>query len=645
MRKYVCIAIAWFVGCLTVCGQKTTVSILGDSYSTFEGYLTPDTLGTWYYANKPDVKRTDVCSVEETWWWQVIDLMGWQLEANNSYSGATICNTGYHGKDRTFKSFVTRMNNLGHPDVIFIFGGTNDDWANSPIGKYKYNDISRSDLFQFRPAMAYLLCKVQELYPKASVYFISNSDQKPVISESIETICRHYQVPLIQLKGIDKRSGHPTVKGMRQIAQQVIDQLELWPNGTPIGAWFRDTCKVDITSLGKRFDITDYGVNNDSTTIQTEAFQRIIDRCSEEGGGVIVVPKGTFLTGALFFKKGTHLHIEDSGKIKGIDDIRHYPLIPMHMEGLPVSYFAALITAEHVDGFTITGRGTIDGNARRFWDEFWIRRRWNRKCTNQEALRPQLVYISHADNVTIQDVRLVNSAYWTSHLYCCNRVRYLDCHIESPTEGDTRAPSSDAIDLDVCNDVQVCGCYINICDDGVCLKGGKGTFVDRDSTAGAVNRVLVEDCRFGKYTNAGVTFGSEAWNCHNIIMRNCQFEDSDHMLLFKMRPDTPQWYGDVLVENCSGTISNAAFEASTWTQFHDLNERPDMPVSSVRNVTIRNIDVKASQFFHVRMKHPFTLSRFTLENIEAIDSSDCFETDSIQQLTIKNVKLNQQIIK
>lgn len=80
-------------------------------------------------------------------------------------------------------------------------------------------------------------------------------------------------------------------------------------------------------------------------------------------------------------------------------------------------------SAEGVDGFTITGKGTIDGNGYQYWNEFWIRRQWNRNCANLEALRPQLVYISNSNDVTLQDMRLVNSTYWTNHLYRCNRVK------------------------------------------------------------------------------------------------------------------------------------------------------------------------------------------------------------------------------
>jgi polygalacturonase len=426
--------------------------------------------------------------------------------------------------------------------------------------------------------------------------------------------------------------------------KKVTNLQPLWPDGSVMSEWFNDTAKIDVKTLGKQYVITKFGVKNDPTILQTAKIQAVIDRCANEGGGVVVIPRGTFLTGALFFQKGTHLHFEDEAVLKGIDDIRHYPLIRMHMEGQMIDYFAALVTVQNADGFTITGKGTIDGNGLRFWEEFWIRRKWNKKCTNLEALRPQLVYISDSKNVTVQDVQLINSPFWTNHLYRCERVRYIDCHIESPTFGDYHAPSSDAIDLDVCDDVVVRGCYMNICDDAVCLKGGKGTYVDRDSTAGAVNRVLVEQCRFGNHVNAAVTFGSEAWNCHNVIMRNCQMEDAHRVLLFKMRPDTPQQYGDVLVENCTGTTRHSAIETSTWTQFYNKQERKDMPVSSVRNVSVRNLDIKTANFFKVDMKQSFTLNDFTLENINVMDKHNCYQIDKVENLKVKNVVLNSKQI-
>ena len=80
---------------------------------------------------------------------------------------------------------------------------------------------------------------------------------------------------------------------------------ELWPDGTPIAEWFSDTTRVDLSGL-KHYVVTDYGVDGYSTDVQTERLQAVIDRASQDGGGVIVIPRGTFVSGALFFKPKTH---------------------------------------------------------------------------------------------------------------------------------------------------------------------------------------------------------------------------------------------------------------------------------------------------------------------------------------------------
>ncbi|MCH5346162.1 MAG: hypothetical protein J1E63_03575, partial [Muribaculaceae bacterium] len=216
---------------------------------------------------------------------------------------------------------------------------------------------------------------------------------------------------------------------------------------------------------GKYYVITDFGVVNDSTVIQTAKIQAVIDRAEAEGGGTIIVPEGTYLTGALFFKPGTKLHISRGGVIKGSDDISNYPLIPSRMEGRSIYYYAAVINAYFVDNFAITGEGTIDGAAYKLWVAFWDRReqarRENRVCTNLEVSRPRLVFLWGCDHVNISGTKFCNSAFWTMHLYQCTDVNITNCSYHAPTKP-VKAPSSDAIDIDVCRDVTIKGCYFNV---------------------------------------------------------------------------------------------------------------------------------------------------------------------------------------
>mgnify|MGYP001097824901 CR=1 FL=1 len=392
---------------------------------------------------------------------------------------------------------------------------------------------------------------------------------------------------------------------------------EKWPDGTPVSKWFSDTIPVNPDTLGKRYVVTDYGVvKGDSTLIQTEAIQKVIDLAAANGGGVVTIPEGVYLSGSLFFKPGTHLNVAKNGRLKGSDAITHYKIIDTRLEGQTIKYFAALVNAIECDGFTITGPGTIDGNGWRFWDEFWLRRKVNPDCTNLEALRPRLVYIANSNNIEVSNVRLVNSGFWTNHLYRCNYVKYLNDYIWAKTDGYPKGPSTDALDLDVCSDVLVNGCYMNVNDDAVCLKGGKGTYVEKDPNNGGNARVLVENCSFGK-CNSGITFGSEAWDCENVILRDCKFKDTYHIVLFKMRPDTPQNYRQVLVENIKGHVRNG-IEVSAWTQFYNKLDRDDMPISRVDNVTVRNVDVTTTKGFYKNAESAdYITSGFDFSNITA----------------------------
>lgn len=206
-------------------GDRKTVAILGDLYSTFHNYVTPDTNYVWYHIPVL-TDKTDVSEVTQTWWHKFVSENGYKLGVNNSFSGSTICYRGYRGEDYKDRSFITRMPYLGNPDIIFIFGATNDSWAGVPIGEYVYSGWTDEQLYSFRPGLACLLKNIKERYPNVDIYFIMNDGLSDAINESIRNLCGHYSVPLIELEGISKQAGHPDVKGMSQIASQVAAYLD-----------------------------------------------------------------------------------------------------------------------------------------------------------------------------------------------------------------------------------------------------------------------------------------------------------------------------------------------------------------------------------------------------------------------------------
>ncbi|MFN8354066.1 MAG: glycosyl hydrolase family 28 protein [Spirosomataceae bacterium] len=423
-------------------------------------------------------------------------------------------------------------------------------------------------------------------------------------------------------------------------AMSLQAQKATFPDGSPISSWFTTNPKVSLAQLGKAYVITDFGAKQDSTLVQTEAIQRAIDAAAKQGG-VVVIPKGTFMSGALFFKPKTHLYVSEGAKLKGSDNITDYPKLPSRMEGQSLDYFTALVNAYGVDGFTISGKGTIDGNGLRFWEAFWQRRKENPNCTNLEVSRPRLVFIWKCNNVQVQDIRLHNAGFWTSHYYQCTNVKVLDAHIYSPYQP-VKAPSTDAIDIDACTNVLVKGCYLSVNDDAIALKGGKGPWADRVPNNGANTNIIIENCEFG-FCHSMLTCGSEAIHNRNIIMRHCHVNEASRVLWLKMRPDTPQLYEYISVENITGQARSLLY-VKPWTQFFDLQGRKDVPLSYSDHISLKNIELRCDIFYDVAISEYDKLSNFYFENFNITSKNPAIDKAVVKNFTLNHVKVNGKVV-
>ena len=224
---------------LSACGDpqepsNVCFSILGNSFSALEGTVDPESNDVW--SSYPNV---GVTSPEQMWWHKVVTRTGWDLVKNNSFSGSLMSNYdgfnsgGYYAPH----SFIRRMDDLGDPDVIFVFGGTNDIFRRAPLGDYVYSDWTDEQLSTFRPAMAYVLDNLKRQHPDAEVYFLVDMElcisdgtieeaTRQAFIESMHRIASHYNVNCIDIYGIHKKWWHPDDQGQKDIARQVIEVLE-----------------------------------------------------------------------------------------------------------------------------------------------------------------------------------------------------------------------------------------------------------------------------------------------------------------------------------------------------------------------------------------------------------------------------------
>ena len=205
------------------------ILIIGDSYSTFEGYIPEGNL-FWYSASFKD--ETDIRAAEECWWHMLASETGSKILLNESCSGATVCTTERPTQLGT--SFVARADRLidsgffdsNKVDTVLVLGGTNDSWIDSPVGEVKLTDITEEDKKSVLPAFAYLLTRLRTAAPDTAIVPILNNGLKPEITDGFEEICKKLSFPCLKLTHLSKAMGHPTKWGMVELKDQLIEFFE-----------------------------------------------------------------------------------------------------------------------------------------------------------------------------------------------------------------------------------------------------------------------------------------------------------------------------------------------------------------------------------------------------------------------------------
>jgi polygalacturonase len=200
------------------------------------------------------------------------------------------------------------------------------------------------------------------------------------------------------------------------------------------------------------------------------------------------------------------------------------------------------------------------------------------------------------------------------------------------------APSSDALDLDVCSNVLVRGCYMSVNDDAIALKGGKGPYADENPNNGPNMNILIENNTFG-FCHSALTCGSESIHDRNILMRNCKVDDVARLIHLKMRPDTPQKYEYITMENIEGSGNNCIY-IRPWTQFFDLKGRKTPPPSISENITFKNITMKVRSFTSIGITENDKLKDFTFKNMHIEAQNPEIDTTVFEGLVIKDVVVN-----
>lgn len=413
---------------------------------------------------------------------------------------------------------------------------------------------------------------------------------------------------------------------------------------------------------GRVVNIRDHGAIGDGKTLNTAAIQKAIDACAAAGGGMIVVPAGVFVTGSIWLKPGVGLEIRKNATLRGSTNLADYPLVMRRfVEAYPEPLRLGLINATGNHGLRIIGPGTLDGAGDPFWRMFFSAPEESVDGNKVVYHFPQLCSIEDCNDVLVSGVKFKDAAFWNLHMYRCRNSVVEDCSFEVPHE--IRAPSSDGIDLDSCQDIVVRRCRFSVDDDCIALKGTQGPGAAAYSEAPPVERIHIHDCIFDHGLGC-VTYGS-----NGTIIRDVRVERLTNLgdiptIRFKVRPDTPgQVYEKLRVKGVR--LAEAPTPYSTfWHRgevfygynrpnfgaddpavglivnarlVHGTKVEPKMPGAIIRDVVIEDVKGTTRRFGNISGNPTSAISDFLLKDID-VRLTDQGERQKLIARNTKNIR-------
>jgi polygalacturonase len=421
------------------------------------------------------------------------------------------------------------------------------------------------------------------------------------------------------------------------------------------------------TFAARDFDVTTFGAVGDAAKDNTGAFREAIAACARAGGGRLVVPKGTFLTGAIELKSHVNLHVAEGATIRFSRDTSKYPVVFTRWEGIELMNFSPFVYAFEQTDIAITGSGTIDGNAdcAHWWP--WKGRTncgWKDGDVNQEAdrntlfamaernvpvadrvfgpghyLRPMFIQPYRCTNVLIDGVTLRNAPMWQLHPVLCTNVivRGVQIHAPDGPEG----PNTDGCDPESCRDVLIEDCYFDTGDDCIAVNSGRNA--DGRRVHVPSENIVIRNCRM-KNGHGGITMGSQcSGGIRNVFAERCTLDSPQLDVAVRLKNNALRGgtIENIHVRHLTiGQVAKAALQIDFYYE-----EGPDGPYTPVaRNITLAHITMR-------RAERVLELRGFANAPIRDVSLTDCEFggvaqpnlVEHVEGLTLRNVTINGKV--
>jgi polygalacturonase len=279
------------------------------------------------------------------------------------------------------------------------------------------------------------------------------------------------------------------------------------------------------------FDVTRFGAVGDGRTLCTRTLQRAIDACAATSGGVVLVPPGRYLTGALMLRSRVNIHLSAGATLLASQRPQDFPAIKGRDEGIERTLHSSLLTGFDLERVAITGQGVLDGQGAPWWEAHiatWKMRtdaHLPRESENPAGAplrwpRPRVISLIRCHDVLVDGLLIKDTPFYAIHLTYCE-----DVLVRGVTTQQAIDAHNTAVVIDSSKRVTIAGCRLTHGGDAIGIKSGYNE--DGRRVGISSEDILIADCQMYHLGSSGVAIGSEtAGGIRNLVITDCVIDQS-----------------------------------------------------------------------------------------------------------------------
>ena len=416
----------------------------------------------------------------------------------------------------------------------------------------------------------------------------------------------------------------------------------------------------------RTFDMKQLGADITGKKACTQLINKTIAKAAAEGGGTIYFPAGNYLTAAIKMESNITLHLESGAVLKFSDNFEDYlPFVKMRWEGTVMNSLSPLIYAENADNLTITGRGTLDGNGFKWWD--WIKetrqtlrenggklpnptklqQMWDeanpdfevseyyQNTIERKMFRPPFIQFYECSNIVIENVKIINSPFWTINPAFCDNIVIHGVTINNPS-ANPKGPNTDGINPTSCSNVRISDCFISVGDDCITIKSGRDA--DGRKYGKACENITITNCVM-LAGHGGVVIGSEmSGGVKRVTISNCVFDGTDAGIRLKASRGRGGVVEDIRISNI--VMRNIQKNAFIFDLFYDKHSKVE-PVTArtpiFRNIHLSNVTgQEIAQIGYIKGIEEMPVEEISFNNVNMVADKG-FSAETAVNLRFNNV--------